>query len=112
MRGGYIMLCAWATSLIETMMDLLKLNDIINRKNFKFKKLDYLYLRSREGYPLKKEFDIDNYFFVIDNSIPNEITVNSLGTKEKKILKFSDLKGNWWFFRMPHDWRKSIGIES
>ena len=81
-------------------MELQKLSDIFKNSDYKFQKLDYLYLHDKSGYPLKNEMDFENFFFIVEVS-NTKIKLMGLLTGQEKELNFSDLKGNWWILRIP-----------
>lgn len=81
-------------------MELQYLSDFFKNGDYKFLKLDYLYLHDRDGYPLRNEMDFENFFFVIE-VLNDKIKVFGLVTGKEKEINFSDLKGNWWFIRIP-----------
>jgi hypothetical protein len=88
-------------------MELQKLSDFFKNDNYKFQKLDYLYLHYKSDYPLSNEMDFKNFFFIIEISV-NKVKVMGLVTKEKKEFNFYDLKGNWWILRIPESIRKKL----
>jgi hypothetical protein len=84
-----------------------ELSELLKTPNFKFQKLDYLYLNDKIGYPLKAEMNFDNYFFIITVSLTT-ITVTGLLTGQEKELNISELKDNWWILRIPETIRMKI----
>lgn len=88
-------------------MEFAKLADVLKTCNFEFQKLDYLYLHYKDTYPLKKEMDFDNFYFVIESSGLIVRVMGILNLKEKD-FNFSGLNDSWWFIRLPEYFTKKL----
>lgn len=88
-------------------MEFTKLIEVLKTCKFEFQKLDYLYLHHKDTYPLKKEMDFDNFYFVIESSGFTVRVMGVLNGKEKE-FNFSDSKDHWWFIRIPEYFTKKL----
>jgi hypothetical protein len=81
-------------------MEFTELTEIIKLDGFEFQKHDYLYLHSKDGYPMKNEMNFDNLFFVLESSGKKVKAISILKGDEKEI-SFLEPYDKWWFLRLP-----------
>ncbi|MCG6191374.1 hypothetical protein [Maribellus maritimus] len=81
-------------------MEFGELSKKLEDRDFKFQSLDYLYLHCNDSYPLQKEMDFDNLYFVIESKGLIVKVIGVLSGFEKE-LNFADKNDNWWFLRLP-----------
>lgn len=88
-------------------MELTQLTNHLKKENSEFLKLDYLYYFEKDGYPLKEDVNLENIYFVIENSKNEKVKARNMGNGNVKEFTLIELaKGNWWFFRIPNFWKR------
>lgn len=91
-------------------LEFKSLNDFLESAII-LQKGDYLYEHDKDTYPLKKELDISNLYFV--TLVLNEnIEIHSMAENKVKNIKLKDLKGSWWIMKIPVFIREKLGLES
>ena len=71
---------------------------------------DYMYEHSTDIYPLRKEVDLENLYFVTNNS-NGIVQLHSMARNKEISINLIDLDNNWWVMKLPEFVRKKIGLQ-
>lgn len=83
--------------------DFLKLNQYL-------KKGDYVYKHDKDKYPLKKEFDLENLYFITESQKHN-LTLMNMSNKSNLNIDLDKTDDHYWILQIPSFVRKQIWLE-
>jgi len=90
-------------------LEYISLSEFLNNSIY-LQKGDYLYKHNKDEYPLKKDYDISNLFFVIENN-QHKLKVHNMSNNNVINMDLSSTSEHWWILALPNSVRKQIGLD-
>lgn len=91
--------------------EFIDLNDYLTSGK-SIEKYDYIYLHSLTGYPLRKDFDLKDYYLIngIDSTTGTIYALRMGGEINNSNVTFTSnqFSGNWWILSYPKHIKKQI----